>query len=444
MPKIPKPTRGYKYFCQVEPQESLGPIYTEKDDVFGKEVRVRDVKIGMVRNAKEENKKPVKVYIDPYPHTRVEKAKPLQGWYKGANEPNQVRPRPCYTEALLTSPYMGFCPNNCAFCYINSGIRGYRATGLTVVPTDYGTQIAKQLSGMCRAAAGYFTSFHDPFNLLEKYYHNSQEGAQAFVDVGLPIFFLSRLKYPEWALDLLSESHYSYAQKSINTPSPDDWRKLSPGALSLKGHLQDLKRISDRGIYTSIQVNPIIPGVTTNQQIVELFQLLADAGANHVIVKFIESSYSWATAMVAKMTELFGERGLTFAKLFNQNIGGERTVEEEYRIKAHELYRKTATKLGMTYSLCYEYSWERDKKGEVVSKTGISLGPRFMTSDQCHGQRVPMFTRSTNKESFREVIECPPSGCLYCSEGNGGEPRCGDVVMGEAWALRTANYRKPL
>jgi DNA repair photolyase len=245
---------NYKFFMSPEPRENLGPISIEKDAILG-EVKTRSVAIGMVRNAVK--KKTVKLYLRPFPHIRIDKAKPLQGWYKGKNEPKAVRPRPCYTEAILTEPYGGFCPVGCIGCYVNSGIRGYRGTGVATVPIDYGEQIAKQLSTMYRATAGYITSFHDPFNVLEQYYHNSQRTAEAFTAVGLPIFFLSRLKYPDWAIALLKKNKHSYAQKSINTPNAEDWKKLSPGALPLPDQFKDIERLAKAGIYVSIQVNPV-------------------------------------------------------------------------------------------------------------------------------------------------------------------------------------------
>ena len=419
---------GYQYFMQPEPRKNLGAIRLEQDEVFGRRVKVRDVSVGMVRNASDANRKTVKVFLEPYPHVRIEKAKDLQGWYKGANERNQVRPRPCYTEALLTEPYGGFCPVGCAHCYINSGMRGYRGTGLVTVPVNYGEQIAAQLSKIHWASAGYFTSFHDPFNVLETVYHNSQQAAQSFTDVGLPIFFLSRLRYPLWAINQLRKSKYSYAQKSINTPDADDWKKLSPGALPLDEQMEDIRRLKRSGIYVSIQVNPIIPGVTSNKQIIELFEMLAEAGADHVIVKFVEAAYPWAATMVEKMVARFGERGKQFGKLFTQNIGGERTVDEDYRLSAHKLLGLHAKRLGLTYSVCYEYCYERDGNGKILSKTGISIGPKVTTSDQCHGHRVPCFYRDDLNEKFHEVAECPKTGCLYCASNNKGKPDRKSVV----------------
>lgn len=437
----------YQYFMRPEPFDDLGPIEVIDDEVTGRKIKTRTVRVGMTRNAADDNKMQVRAYLEPYPHMRIDKAKPLQGWYKSLHEPPNVRPRPCFTEAILTEPYGGWCAVGCSFCYINSGMRGYRGTGLITVPINYGKQIRKQLKSMRRAAAGYFSSFTDPFTPLEEFYHNTQDAATEFVKVGLPIFFLSRLPYPEWAIDLLKKNPHSYAQKSINTPDPDDWHKLSPGAMGLEDHFDEIARLHREGIYVSIQVNPVLPGVTSNSQVLELFDKLKRAGADHVIVKFVEAGYSWAPAMVDRTVKRFGDRGREFERLFTDNIGGQRTIEETYRLKAHRLYSKHAKRIGLTYATCYEYRYERNEDGSIKSKTGVSIGREFTTASQCHGHAVPVYARETDDELFQPLDECPPSGCLYCAsenEDNPGEPRCGDAIAGEGKALRLVDLKIPM
>lgn len=423
----------YEYFMRPEPFEDVGPIVTQYDEWLGKDVRMRTMKVGMTRNAAPEDKVSRWVYLDPFPHIRLAKAKDLQGWYKAKDVGPRERPRPCYTEALLTEPYGGYCNVGCAFCYVNSGMRGYRGSGLITVPLNYGGQLRKQLSTVRTATAGYFSSFTDPFLELEDLYHNTEEGAKAFVDQGLPVFFLSRRRYPEFAVDLLTRNKYSYAQKSINTSDPDDWRLLSPGALPLKDHLDDIARLRSKGIYVSIQCNPILPGVATHDHILKLFEMLAEAGANHVIVKFVEAGYSWAPAMVERVKRRFGqERGGVFANLFTENMGGQRVVAEHYRLEGHRLYAAKASQVGMTYATCYEYG--RRFEGDSI---GENLGPKFMTSDQCHGQRVPMFQRQGTAELFQEIKECEPTGCLACKDHG-----CGSNWLPDAGALRLVDLRK--
>lgn len=435
---------NYTYFMRPEPRDNLGPIY-EIDDPYLGRTQCRNLRIGMTRNAAEENKKEVIAYLKPYPHTRIDTAKPLQGWYKSLHEPEGVRARPCFTEAILTEPYGGWCAVGCAFCYVNSGFRGYRGTGLITVPLNYEDQIRKQLSKMRRGAAGYFSSFTDPFLPLEAYYHNTQKAAEEFVAAGLPIFFLSRLIYPTWAIELLKQNKHSYAQKSINTGNPIDWRYLSPGALSLKGHMNDIRRLKRHGIYVSIQCNPIVPGVTSHKDIEDLFKMLRRAGADHVIVKFVEAGYSWAPAMVDRMRKRFGARGDKFAELFTDNQGGQRCVEESYRLEAHDRYSAFAKKLGLTYATCYEYRYERKADGSIKNKVGVSIGKEYTTAAQCHGPAVPVYTRDNPEDVwFRPVEECPPSGCLHCAEDNDGKARCGDDLAGQAVAMRYADMKQPI
>lgn len=434
---------NYAYFMSKEPREELGPIYEVDDPYLGK-TKARNLRIGMTRNAKDENRKEVVAFLSPYPHTRISDAKPLQGWYKSMIEPEGVRPRPCFTEAVLTEPYGGWCAVGCAFCYINSGMRGYRGSGLITVPLDYGAQIGKQLKKVRRAAAGYFSSFTDPFTPLEDYYHNTQQAAEEFVKVGLPIFFLSRLRYPEWAVKLLKLNAHSYAQKSLNTGSDRDWDYLSPGAISLADHMGDIRRLKREGVYVSIQCNPIIPGVTSHTDIYNLFRRLKEAGADHVIVKFVEAGYSWAPAMVERMVKRFGKRGEVFASLFTDNMGGQRCVEEAYRLDAHERYSKWTKEMGLTYATCYEYRYLRDDKGKLLNKTGVSIGREYTTADQCHGMANPVYVRTDENSPFVPLEVCPPSGCLYCATENNGEPACGDQMAGEARALEYKDLKVPM
>ncbi len=431
--------KTYQHFMKVDPDQRdfLGPIEKVDDPVTGRTLRFRAGKVGMVRGAKEENMKEVKIFLDPQPHVRVEKGKDLQGWYQGKDlSAPGSRERPCMTDAILTEPYGGYCTVGCSFCYVNSGIRGYRGSGLITVPIGYGEHVAKQLRSMRTSAAGYFSSFTDPFLPLEDYYHNTEQGVKAFTNEGLPVFFLSRLSYPDWAIDALRLNPFSYAQKSINTPDPDDWKKLSPGALPLLDHLEEIRKLRAAGIYVSIQVNPIIAGVTSHEDVEQLFGMLAEAGANHVIVKFVEANHPWAGAMVERITKKFGgNRAAAFRELFVENsCGGQKTITEEYRREGHTRYQRRATELGMTYSLCYEYT--------KVSGAWHSMGPEFITSDQCHGHRVPMHVRPALGRSFEPLEECPPSGCLSCADKNNGVPRCGSELLGSAKALRLPDLRR--
>lgn len=432
--------KAYSYFMRPEPQDIRSEIMT--DDVTGQ--RYRLMAVGPVRNMAKDTRPVHKVYLDPLPHLRIADAKPLQGWYKAKVEEAGVRNRPCFTDAILTQPYGGYCAVGCAFCYINSGVRGYRGSGLITVPMDYGEQVSAQLKKMKTSAAGYFSSFTDPFLPLEDIYRNTQMGIKAFTNRGLPVFILSRKPYPKWAMDELMKNPYSYAQKSINTWDESTWRRLSPGAATLAQHMEDIRELRSRGVYVSIQLNPVVPGIVNHNDVEKTIEMLASAGANHVIVKFVEASFNWAGAMKDRIRQRFErvkpEGVEEFARLFVDNIGGQRTIAEEYRMEGHRRYQKKATECGVTYSVCYEYEYERNPLGKIINKTGVSVAPKFTTSDQCHGHRVPMYSRKSLSDPFKEVEDCPPTGCLYCGDSS-GKGKCGSELFGAAPALRSQDFK---
>lgn len=368
------------------------------------------------------------VRSEPFPHIVLDRGKPLQGWYKNASD--RIRPRPCFTEAVLTQPYGGFCPVNCMFCYVNMGIRGYRSTKHITIAPSYTDQIRKQISRWYVAASFYITSFHEPFNMLEDVYHLTKQTAALATNLGLPVFFLSRLLYPEWAKELLTINPYSYAQKSINTSSELIHRRLSPGGPSLADHYRDISDLARRGVYVSIQVNPVFLGVVDPDDILTLIRQLARYGANHVIVKFVEVSLVNWRLLLDTVKARFGNEAMQRTENTLTEIQAtHRTVPEQVRRQLHQLFMNEATRCGITYALCYEY----DRSGQV------SLGREYCTADQCHGKRVPVFYRTNLNQTFRPFEDCEPSGCLYCRE----KP-CRHPALTQAKAMRDRDYRIPI
>lgn len=399
--------------------------------------------IGMVRNATE--KKMTKVFLDPIPHIVLDQHVPLRGWYQSKAEPPGVRPRPCFTDALLTQPYGGFCSVGCAFCYINAGVRGYRGQGVTVVDPTYPDKTAKQLARMRTGAAVYMSSFIDPFLEVEDYYHNTEKTARAAAAVGLPMFFLTRKQPPGWAFDLLKLNPHSYMQFSINTSNPEDWRKLSPRAVPLAQTIDNVREMSKQGIYVSIQVNPIVAGIVSNDDIVTLIQQLAEAGAKTLIFKYVEIVYSVVSGMKRQLRARFPDRADAFEALFTCNIGGFKTIDEDYRIQGLDRFKVECKKAHVDMSVCYEYTYERDAAGKILSKTGISLGPKYVTSDQCHGHRVPVYSRPSTDVLFTPIEACPPSGCLYCADdfGSAAAVPCGNPLLAAAPAWTPPMLNEP-
>ena len=343
----------------------------------------------------------------------------------------RVRPRPCYTEALLTTPYGGYCPINCGHCYVNNGTRGYRATGLPVVHNKYPAAIRRQLANIMVSGAAYITSFSEPFHPLEEEYGITRDLSQVFVDAGLPLFYLSRMLPPDWALDMLQENPYSYMQWSVNTGNPDHYKRMCPGSFTIPQVLKRIREVSDRGIFVSIQCNPIMAGITTLKDLVNLVTLVSQAGGHHMIFKFVEQVSNNRKIIVQRMNERGLPHVAEFDRLFNQVIGGVYTIQQDVRIEWLKVLLQETRDVDISMSLCYEYY--------TNGKAGANMAPWFTTSDQCHGRGVPVYYRPEPGEKFQPLEGCYRKGCLYCADF--GTQACANEQLVQATALAYKDLR---
>lgn len=366
-------------------------------------------------------------------HIKRPTAPSPRGWYKNKHVPKNIRPRPCYSEAVLTTSYSGFCNVSCLFCYVNFGTRGYKSTLLPTVNEGYPEQMDKQLAKMMVTGAAYMSSYTEVFQQpLEDMYHITQRLTEVFVKHNVPIFYLSRRIPPSWVVDALLSNPYSYMQWSINTSNPEDLRRLSPGSFKIDELLKKIEEYSRLGIYTSFQVNPVLPGITTQDELMELIRMLAGAGANHIIIKFIEISPSEKRLMLDKLREANLEGVEELEEVFTQVLGHQYYVRQDLRVAWLTEILALTRQLGITMSTCYEYY---DNK-----MSGANLAPWFNTSDQCHGPAVPVHYRPSPGERFIALPGCFRKGCLYCAEQ--GTRSCRNETLLQAKALQYKDYRE--
>ncbi len=378
--------------------------------------------------------KSIKVHKHPRPHVVLPKQKlPPMGWYKPKTpDSNRVRPRPCYTEAVLTKPWGGACSINCSYCYILGGTRGWRWTGLPTVAPGYPEYMGKCLNKMMVSGPWYITSFSEPFYpKLEEKYHITKRLSEVLISEGLPFFYLTKQSPPDWAFDYLTYNPYSYLQMSINTPNNDHWRRMAPGAPDLDVMYADIQYAHELGVYVSIQVNPIVAGVTDLADIIHLCELVAQAGAQHVIFKFVEQVTARRQVIVDRMNDRKLPHVDTFDNLFSQVIGGVYTIQEDLRIEWLDHLLKVTRELGLTMSTCYEYFDD--------GKAGANYAPFVTTADQCHGRGVPLYFRPEKGAPWEPLPGCYRKGCLYCADY--GTKACDTPALLEASALQYKDLR---
>jgi DNA repair photolyase len=319
-------------------------------------------------------------------------------------------------------------------CYVAHGTRGYRATGLPTVDPAYPDKMRKNMQKVMVSGAGYMTSFTEPFQRLEGTYHITQRLTQMFMDEGLPFFYCTRLLPPDWAIEALTQNPYNYIQWSVNTSNQDLYKRLSPGAARLEDILTTASELNGYGVYTSFQVNPVLAGIVTLEELLILVDLAAEAKVNHLIFKFAEQVYSNRGLLMDRMhsTRLPEGRVAEFDRLLNQTIGGVYTIQQDVRLEWLDELLKRTRERGVTMSTCYEYYDD--------GHAGANYGPYILTSrGGCHGQSIPMYFRPESGAPFEPLPGCFESGCLYCEEY--GTAVCGNALMLSATKLEFKDLR---
>ena len=307
-------------------------------------------------------------------------------------------------------------------CYVDNGTRGYRSTGIPTVSPDYPDKMRNNISKMMVSGAAYISSFTEPFQKLEDSYHITQRLTQVMLDEGLPFFYLSRLLPPDWALEALLHDNYSYMQFSINSSNTDIYKKMSPGSYTIDEVMDSIANLTAMGVYTSVQCNPVLPGIVSLDDIVNLVKLGSEAGLRHIIFKFAEQVFSNRRILMDRLKSLKGVD--KFDSYFSQKIGGVYTIDESLRVEWLDVLLEETRKLKMTMSTCYEYFDD--------GAAGSNLAPYYTTSDQCHGRGVPVFYRPEPGQPF-QPFPCYRKGCLYCEDY--GTKACNNDVLLQAKAL---------
>jgi DNA repair photolyase len=316
-------------------------------------------------------------------------------------------------------------------CYVDNGSRGYRSTGLATANPKYPEFMRKKMEQMYIAPPAYMSSFTEPFQLLEKTYHVVQRLTQVFVDNGSPFFYLSRTIPPDWAVDLLQSNPYNYMQWSVNDSRTKVYKAISPGSYTIEQVLEAVADLTSKGIYTSFQCNPVLPGITPIEAIVDLIHLGAEAGLKHIIFKFAEQVFNQRQMLMNRLISGRVPNVDKFDAVFHQTIGGVYTVNQDVRVEWLNVFLEETRKAGITMSTCYEY-FDNGKAGE-------NMAPYFTTSDQCHGRGVPMFYRTDLSEKFKPLPGCFRKGCLYCEEY--GTHACHNETLLQAKMLTYKDYK---
>jgi len=384
--------------------------------------------------------KEFEVLAHPYPHIVVPTRKEvIHGWFYGYEDNGR---RECTSERILLNPYNG-CSVNCPMCYARS-FGGYFSlwdeTGVVTVFEKFDLKLRDELSKLYWASCAYLSPSSEPFQKpLENYYHLSEKSAYVFLDLDLPVDFVTKRgdNIPIKLLDRMAEHPYGHciAQFTILSVDEEVNRVFAPGGASVEDQFKAVRRCADRGIFTVVRMDPLFPGITDGERSIrDLVERAKSEGAKHVIFSLCD---------IGRPGELRRKRLLSIVKehfpdaydLWLRVYRFSQDGDIAYRRRIFKIARKICDEVGVTMALCMEFE-ELEVDGKVFYR---GLNEEFMSSTSCEGLDTPIYWRARLDDKFKPLEGCN-GACLLCAKGL-QKPVCGQRVLIKASALKLRDYR---
>jgi len=394
----------------------------------------RKVKVRFGRSIREFD-----LITSPYPHIVVPTVKEvIHGWYYGYYDNGR---RECSSERILLNPYNG-CSVSCPMCYARS-FGGYFTLwdeeGIVTVFKDFHLKLKDELSRLYWASCAYLCPSSEPFQKpLENLYHLSEKSAEVFLDLDLPVEFITKRgdNIPIRLLDKMASHPYGhcFAQFTVLSLNDEVNSVFSPNGARVDDQLKGIRRCVDRGIFTVVRMDPLFPGITDDEKTIrELVECAKNLGVSHIIFSLCDvgrRGESRRTKLFNVVKEFFPEAFQLWLKVYASSQDGDIT----YRRRVFSLARRICDEVGVTMALCMEF--EKVKVGGKVVYRG--LNEDYMSSLSCEGINVPIYWRKSLDENFKPLEGCN-GACLLCAKGV-QRPVCGQPSLMRASALKLRDY----
>lgn len=254
----------------------------------------------------------------------------------------------CPTKYSL-SPYTG-CQHECLYCYAQSYIPNFH---LCRPKKKFISRLQRELLKANKELPISMSNSSDPYPPMEKEVLLTRKTLRLLNQHHMRTLIITKSDLITRDLDLLLEGKYAISI-TITTLEHEIAKKIEPNAPSPLKRLKALEKSIQKGISCSIRLDPIIPGINDQPDIIKrIIEKAASIGVKHIIA----STYKARTIDLNKLINAFPKNRGKLWKLYmemGERKGRSRYLPKKMRYKILMQVYKYASKHGLTFATCRE------------------------------------------------------------------------------------------
>ena len=274
---------------------------------------------------------------------------------------NRVDPTSDVPFNFTLNPYRG-CEHGCVYCYA----RPYHEFLGFTSGLDFETKIVAKLDApaLLRKELAepswqpepiVMSAITDIYQAVEHEHRLARGCLEVMRDVGQPVATMTKSALILRDLDLWTELHgRGLASVTVTLVTLDDElaRKLEPRATSASGRLGLVRRLTDAGLDVSVNVAPVIPGLT-DIGVPKLLEAIADAGAKRIRWVALRLPHQLKAIFGDWLDREYPARAEHVRSLLRQTNGGQLYRAEGIRKRGTGRYAEATGRLIETF--CQRY-----------------------------------------------------------------------------------------
>ncbi|CAJ38142.1 SPL family radical SAM protein [Methanocella arvoryzae] len=183
------------------------------------------------------------------------------------------------------NPYRG-CEHACSYCYAPSTLHysGKDSWGSFVQAKVNMPAILEKEARKFKPGTVGLSTVTDPYQPLEKKLRLTRSCLEVLLAKSFPVCIQTKSALVLRDLDLISEFRKKEVGFTITTLDDRISRIIEPGASVASERLEAMKKLSESGIATWAFIGPIIPGILTEDNVLELIREIKAAGSSRILI----------------------------------------------------------------------------------------------------------------------------------------------------------------